>query len=199
MFRGGGMTKRKPKIIRDPKARGEWVESVFMACAKEHGLAVSKPWGDSDSFDFVVGRPGRFVSVQVKSTICQSGGGYECCLRGRRNKAYVRGSFDFLAAYVVLKDAWYIIPAGKVLGKETACLFSKSKYAKYEEYREAWHLLREASELREAAETCVEEAAVVEAVERHPTGALGRLEQAMSYFERQLERGGHPRKRSDEI
>lgn len=137
---------RKPKFIKDPKRRGEWVESVFMARAGEMGLAVSKPWGDSRSYDFVVGRPGRFVSVQVKSTVCRSGGGYECCLRGRGNKAYERGSFDFLAAYVVLKDAWYIIPADKILGRETVCLYSASRFAKYEEYLEAWHLLREASE-----------------------------------------------------
>src|SRR3981081_4618797 len=113
------MKKRKPGISKDPKTRGEWVESVFMVRAGERGLAVSKPWGESNSYDFVIGRPARFVGVQVKSTVCQSGGGYECCIRGRGNKAYRRGSFDFLAAYVVLKDAWYIIPAGKVLGKET--------------------------------------------------------------------------------
>src|SRR5271169_2922684 len=111
------MKKRKPGIIKDPKARGEWVESVFMARAGEHGLVVSKPWGDSASYDFVIGRPGRFVSVQVKSTVCRSGGGYECCIRGRGNKAYASGSFDFLAAYVVLEDAWYIIPARVVQNK----------------------------------------------------------------------------------
>ncbi|MGC2328565.1 MAG: hypothetical protein WA604_17770, partial [Candidatus Sulfotelmatobacter sp.] len=38
----------RPGIIKDPKARGEWVESVFMARASEHGLAVSKPWGESN-------------------------------------------------------------------------------------------------------------------------------------------------------
>ncbi len=114
-----------------------------MERAAGQGLCVSKPWGDSSSYDFVIGRPGHFVSVQVKSTVCQSGGGYECCIRGRKNEAYEPGSFDFLAAYVVLKDAWYIIPAGAVLGKETVALFSKSKHANYEGYREAWHLLRE--------------------------------------------------------
>ena len=39
------------------------------------------------------------------------------------------GLVDFLAAYVVFEDAWYILPAGKVAGRETVCLFSKSKYA----------------------------------------------------------------------
>jgi len=196
------MKKRKPKIIKDPKVRGEWVESVFMARAGEHGLAVSKPWGESSSYDFVVGRPGRFVSVQVKSTVCQSGGGYECCIRGKGNKAYARGSFDFLAAYVVLEDAWYILPASKVRGKETVALFSKSKFAKYEEYREAWHLLREAAEVRGDSQSCGEDSGAAESVGEqgsgHAEGALGRLEAAGNFFKQQLERSGVVRpKRSD--
>jgi hypothetical protein len=178
-----------------------------MARASEHGLAVSKPWGDSRSYDFVIGRPGRFVGVQVKSTVCRSGGGYECCIRGKGNKAYRRGSFDFLAAYVVLKDAWYIIPAGAVEGKETVCLFSKSKYARYEEYREAWQLLREASEaslqISENTETGDGESVAEDSAEaesggdqRHPAGALGRMESAMNFFKQRLERGGvDPQKR----
>jgi hypothetical protein len=192
------MKKRKPGIIKDPKARGEWVESVFMARAGEHGLCVSKPWGDSRSYDFVIGSPGRFVSVQVKSTICRSGGGYECCIRGKGNKAYASGSFDFLAAYVVLEEAWYILPARVVQDKETVCLFSKSKYARYEEYREAWHLLREASEGSGDGEASAENSAGVESVGsgRHPTNALGRMEAAMNFVKQRLERGGvDPQKR----
>jgi len=184
------MKKRKAKFIKDPKVRGEWVASVFMARAGEQGLAVSKPWGDSRSYDFVVGRPGRFVGVQVKSTICRSGGGYECCIRGRKNKAYRRGSFDFLAAYVVPEDAWYIFPADIVLGKETVCLFSKSKFAKYEEYREAWNLLREAAEVDAGAET---EAGGGEpaAGAGLPMGVLGRMEAVEDYCRRVFE-GRYP-------
>jgi hypothetical protein len=40
------MKKRKPRIIQDKKKRGEWAESVFMARAGEHGLPVSRPWGE---------------------------------------------------------------------------------------------------------------------------------------------------------
>ena len=108
--------KRKPKIIKDPNARGEWAESVFMARAGEQGLAVSKPWGESNSYDFVVGRPGRFVGVQVKSTTIENGGGYVCVIR-KQGGAYARGSFDFVAAYVVPEDVWYIIPANRIRGQ----------------------------------------------------------------------------------
>ncbi len=197
------MKKRKAKIIKDPKARGEWVESVFMARAGERGLAVSKPWGESSSYDFVVGRPGRFVSVQVKSTVCESGGGYECCIRGRGNRAYSPGSFDFLAAYVVVEDTWYIIPAGKVRGKETVALFSKSKHAKYEQYREAWHLLREAAALGEeeggvetGPEAGTEESATgTGTAARFPRNVAERMEAVADFVRQQMEgRGMDPRK-----
>lgn len=188
----------KPRVIRDPKARGEWVQSVFMARASEHGLAVSKPWGDSRSYDFVIGRPGRFVGVQVKSTVVESGRGYACAVK-KNNKAYSRGEFDFLAAYVIPEDVWYIIPASKVEGKESVGLCSKSNHARYEEYREAWQLLREASEFSSAGagvgeaaegESCAEDSAEAESAggQRDPASAAGRMEAAMNFFKQRLER-----------
>ena len=173
-----------------------------MARAGEHGLPVSKPWGDSESYDCVVGSPGRFVAVQVKCTISKlrSGKGYVCSVCSS-HKSYRAGSFDFLAAYVVVEDAWYIIPASKIEGKESVGLCSESNHARYEEYREAWHLLREASEgSSEAAggseavegESCAEDSAGAEAggEQSPPASAAGRMEAAMNYFKQRLEGGG---------
>ncbi|MGC2328256.1 MAG: group I intron-associated PD-(D/E)XK endonuclease, partial [Candidatus Sulfotelmatobacter sp.] len=166
----------------------------------------SKPWGESNSYDFVIGRPGRFVGVQVKSTVVESGVGYACAVK-KNNKAYSRGEFDFLAAYVIPADAWYIIPASKIEGKESVGLCSKSNHARYEEYREAWQLLREASEVSSEGsgeggagdrDDCPEVSAGAEPGEgqRPPANALGRMEAAMNYFKQRLERGGvDPQKR----
>ena len=143
-FWGGEMKKRQPKIT-DKKRRGEWAEMIFMARAAERGIAISKPWGESRSYDFVVGRPGRFVAVQVKSTIFALEQGWICKLRSG-NKPYPRGSFDFLAAYIVFEDAWYIIPEDEVQGMENITLHTGSSWANYEKYREAWHLLGECRE-----------------------------------------------------
>jgi hypothetical protein len=90
------MEKRKPKIV-DKKFRGEWAEMIFMTRATELGIPISKPWGEMRSYDFIVGRPRRFVAVQVKSTIAELGTGYVCTVRGG-HKPYPPGSFDFLAA-----------------------------------------------------------------------------------------------------
>jgi hypothetical protein len=119
-------------------------ELKFMTAAAEHGLWVSKPWGDSASYDVVVGRPGHFVAVQVKCTIARTENrkGYVCSTCSSHKK-YRRGSFDFLAAYVVHEDAWYIIPEKEVRSQWAISLSTQCKEARYEKYREAWHLLRE--------------------------------------------------------
>jgi hypothetical protein len=126
------------------------------------------------------------------------GKGYVCSVCSS-NKPYPAGSFDFVAAYVVYEDAWYIVPEKEIRGMKAISLCTEGSGAKYEKYREAWRLLRAAAELREAVETCAEEPAVVDFVEARPTGAVSRLEHAMSFFQRQLERGGDARKRSDDI
>jgi hypothetical protein len=138
------MNKRKPKIIRDNKKRGEWAESVFVARASECGLEISKPFGESGRFDCVVGGPGKFVAVQVKCTIAKqpNAKGYICNLKSN-NKKYRAGSFDFVAAYAILEDTWYIVPEKAIRGMSAICLCSTMP--KYEQYREAWHLLRKAS------------------------------------------------------
>ena len=195
------MTKRKAKIIKDKKQRGEWAEMQFMARAAEHGLQVSKPWGDSNSFDCVVGRPGRFVAVQVKSTIAklESGKGYICSTCSS-HKAYRAGAFDFLVAYVVPEDAWYIIPAKEIRGLKSISLCTRSGEAKYEKYREAWELLREASGVKEAEG---EEPAAAE-LNASPAGdvpasGVERIHAAMNFFRRQLERGSISQKIIDKV
>jgi hypothetical protein len=134
--------KKRKAMISNKKLRGEWAELCFMVRAAEHGLQISKPWGEMRSYDVVLGRPGYFVAVQVKSTICELGNGYDCTVRGGHT-SYPPGSFDFLAAYAALEDVWYIIPEETIEGMESVTLYPNNKAAKYEKYREAWHLLKD--------------------------------------------------------
>lgn len=164
-----GMGKRRA-IIRNKKERGEWAELCFMAAAMEHGLPVAKPWGDSRSYDVVAGWPGHFLAVQVKSTVCELCGGYACTLR-TQNRRYRPGAYDFLAGYVILEDAWYIIPEKLVRGKERVSLASDSERAHYEQYREAWHLLGDPREKIEL-EGCAEEECTEETVMQRTRSAV---------------------------
>jgi len=190
-----GTKRRKPKIIKDKKKRGEWAESMFLARASEEGLSASKPWGDSRSFDCVVGRPGKFVAVQVKCTIAklESGEGYICSTCSS-HKPYKKGSFDYLAAYVIPEDVWYIIPGRLVFGLKSISLCTVSGEAKYEEYREAWSLLRKASEVAEpesAENSHATNGTLCEPpkqdVPRFPRNGFERMQSAFDYCKRYME------------
>ena len=133
--------KNKGMKIKHPKLRGEWAELRFMTCAAEHGLCVTKPWGETAHYDFAVENQGRFVRVQVKSTGFKDRGGYSCTVRGSQGP-YSGDPFDFVAAYLIPEDLWYIIPAEKLQGQGSIALYPKLKNSKYGRYKEAWHLLR---------------------------------------------------------
>ena len=170
---------------------------MFLVRAGEGGLAASKPWGDSWSYDCVVGRPGKFVAVQVKCTIARlvSGTGYNCSVCSS-HRPYPPGSFDFLAAYVILEDAWYIIPEKEIRGLKSIslCTTELGSEAKYEQYREAWGLLRKASEIG-GSDDCTEKSPAVEAGAAEPSSAMGRMKTAANSFLRYMERGNvNPRK-----
>jgi PD-(D/E)XK endonuclease len=142
--------------MRSPKERGEWAEMRFLARAAEEGFRVSKPWGDSARYDFAVEREGRFLRIQVKSTVSRLKNGYRCWLQpsnGTENprKLYTAEQVDFFAAYVIPEDVWYILPAEvAVQMRGWAWLFPGSPGHKYERYKEAWELLRAAVSGKEA-------------------------------------------------
>jgi len=134
--------KNKKMKFKHYKQRGEWVEMLFMARAAEHGFQVSKPWGDSASYDFVVEHGAKCVRVQVKSTMHQRHGGHCCQVRGSHQRPYVDSSFDFAAIYLIPADAWYIIPTAQIAGQVSLFFSPKLRNSKYGQYEEAWHLLR---------------------------------------------------------
>jgi hypothetical protein len=194
------MKKRKAKIA-DKKKRGEWVELKFMAEAAERNLPACKPFGESENFDVVVGRTGRFVAVQVKCTIFRSknGEGYVCSVCSSHD-AYRPGAFDFLVAYVVPANAWYILPAKEIEGMRAVSLMTPT--SKYEGYREAWHLLHAAVgtsvEVAGGQESgAVNQAIVAEegASQFSPFSAVGRMEKAMKEVRDRLTGGGRVRRR----
>jgi len=134
------------KMMSNRKRRGEWAELQFMAKAAKLGLGVSQPWGDLSRYDVVVESGGYFVSVQIKSTIHRtSEGRYRCTVQpSRARKPYRPGAFDFLAAYVIAEDIWFIIPAKLIINAQRSeiCLYTSNPASKYAPYKEAWHLLR---------------------------------------------------------
>jgi PD-(D/E)XK endonuclease len=143
--------------IKNCKKRGEWAELVFAARALERGLSLARPWGESSGYDFTVDQGARIVRVQVKSTIFREGAGYSCTLKDSRGP-YKKNSFDFVAAFVIPEDVWFIIPEKIVRGMWSVGLNPKLETAKYREYQEAWNLLRgEGPTVIPCMQACAEE------------------------------------------
>ena len=129
--------------IKHCKMRGEWAELRFMARAAEHGLCVSKPWGDSARYDFAVEYGGQFLRVQVKSTTCKRRRSYSCHLHGNIKRAYTKEQIDFIAAYIIPLDVWFILPVEVALRSSRNLILSPNMaVSKHGVYKEAWHLLR---------------------------------------------------------
>ncbi len=152
-------------LPKHPKLRGEWAECHFLARASEHGLRVSKPYGDCLPYDFIVEHGGRMLRVQVKSTSFQCPGyiGYKCFVKpSPKGARYAKGMIDFIAACILPKPAespapadlardvaqeiWYIIPFAEVAGTATVHLDPDNPRNRYRAYREAWDLLLNAPE-----------------------------------------------------
>jgi hypothetical protein len=123
------------------KLQGELVELRFLARAAELGLRVSKPYGDSAPYDVLVESGGAVYKVQVKSTGYQhpSSRSYRCTTHPSR-ELYSSKEVDFIAAYIISEEAWYIIPLRAISARQVY-LNPRFRRNKYRRYREAWDLL----------------------------------------------------------
>lgn len=123
------------------KAAGEWVESVFLAKALALGLGVSKPFGDTQPYDFLVTRrnlpPAR---IQVKSAFAKRAGGCYLVSMLQHRKPYKPADLDFFVVYIPPEDAWYVIPVGRIRVPAMSVRPRRVR-GRYEKYRNAWHLL----------------------------------------------------------
>ena len=127
--------------LRHAKARGEWAELPFMTRAAEQGLRVTKPWGDNAPYDFAVESRGHFLRVQVKCTQQKRWNSYRCHLDAN-GVPYRPDQIDFIAAYVIPAEVWYILPIAAIAGQPDILLSPHRKNSKHQKFKEAWHLLK---------------------------------------------------------
>lgn len=141
--------KERVSLLKLSKERGEWAELQFLSRATSRGFTVSKPWGDTAKYDFVVERSGALHRVQVKSTYRRVRGSkaYLCNIvhgGARTQRAYTTEEADFFALFVIPEDAWYILPLDQVRRARWALFLNpRDRRNLYFPYLEAWHLLRE--------------------------------------------------------
>src|SRR5579884_1903465 len=133
-------TKRNRCAITGCKQRGEWAELCFMARAAAR-LSVTRPHGDSASYDVGVEHNGRYLRVQVKSTTFERNGSYTCNIISKTGVRYGTNKLDIFAVYLVPIDLWYIIPF-EVAARNKSLNLTPYDGHKFAQYIEAWHLLR---------------------------------------------------------
>jgi hypothetical protein len=112
-----------------------------MARAAGRGLSVTRPHGDSASYDVGIEHNGRYVRVQVKSTTFERKGSYTCNIISKTGVHYAEGKLDIFAVYLVPIDLWYIIPF-QVAARNKSLNLTPYDGHKFAQYIEAWHLLR---------------------------------------------------------
>jgi hypothetical protein len=143
-----------PLALRHCKRRGEWVETLFLSRAIALGFRVCRPWGDSARYDFIIERDGCCLRVQVKSSAVFRRGQYRCPnVWGRSRKHYGVRQIDFLLAYIVPLNTWYVIPARALRKSCWIGLYPhiRNSGGRYEGFREAWPLLKSCRRLVEGS------------------------------------------------
>lgn len=135
-----------PPLPKHLKVRGELAETIFVSAAMRQGFRVSKPYGDSAPYDFIVERGGRMARVQVKATTSHvHGTGYGYSLGTRHCRHFLGGLYrrwdvDFIAGYVFARDEWFLVPVGRIHAT-SIYLGGPGGWGRFQKYREAWSLL----------------------------------------------------------
>lgn len=148
------LTSYDPAGHLGTKRMGELAELGFMYRAAGHGFGVARPYGDSHPYDILLQHRRRLLRIQVKSCFRHDRGrhtGFSITVShhfGKTKFTYSVEDIDFIAAFVAPYDTWYLIPL-EALGQTKAIrLYPATKRLKrrggfFEQYREAWHLLKE--------------------------------------------------------
>jgi hypothetical protein len=145
--RQGAQTPRQREL--NTKRRGELGEIAFAHKAIALGFPVCQPFGDSERYDFILDGGRALWRIQVKSSTHILSGLYHVNAHRRTMGTavpYLPSEVDFLAAYIIPEDSWFILPL-ELIQSRTSLLFSPKNYHRgqgiYGAYREAWHQLRQ--------------------------------------------------------
>jgi hypothetical protein len=129
------------------KQRGELAEMMFMVKASTKRLVVTKPYGDSQRYDFIVDSGNRTWRVQVKSSSSTHWRAYTVNTYWKtthKHIPYSPSQVDFLAVMILGTDIWYVIPIRALVGRLMVRVYpfggDPRGSRRYEKYREAWNL-----------------------------------------------------------
>ena len=133
-------------MIIDP---GKSAEYLLAHRCLQYGHMVCWPSSQHVPYDVLVDNTRTIYKVQVKACRSKAKGNDTYSVRlkkGVSGEKYQDGDFDLLAAYVYETHTWYIIPYSVVRGKTGITLYPHrltEQVGQYENFKEAWHLLKE--------------------------------------------------------
>jgi hypothetical protein len=140
-------------LIRGPrteKEKGELAELAFLHKAASLGFGVAKPYGDSESYDFILDSGERLWRVQVKSIYSPARCGYRFMAWRTNHQPYSSEEIDFIVGYVVPRKVWYVVPVNHVAASAIVTFYPsgcREGGGRYECYREAWHQMAPGADL----------------------------------------------------
>ncbi len=153
-LRAQSVGRNPPSPSKHPNTKriGELAEAAFIVKAASLGFAVSKPWGDSERYDFILDSGQRTWRVQIKCTQLLTARAYQVqstyCDRKRKGH-YTSSDIDVLVAYILPLDLWYVVPAHAFPPSASIRFYPEGnisgRQARFEQYREAWHLFHQDS------------------------------------------------------
>jgi PD-(D/E)XK endonuclease len=127
---------------------GDLGESAFLHKATSLGFMVARPWRNIYCYDFIVEGGRNLWRVQVKTTTSMKNGLYKINLSridNRVSRPYAESEIDFVAAYVMPEETWYLLPVREAVRHDGIGFRPKGfpRLDIWAHYREAWHLLRQ--------------------------------------------------------
>jgi hypothetical protein len=142
-FSPNGLPKEAGNCTR--KRQGELSEIAFALKAVQLG-GIFQPVGDSRRYDFILDSGQDLWRIQVKSTGGVHDRGYiiNAYWASKGHVPYTADQIDFLVAYVISLDVWYIIPVEAFALRTSLPLYpdpDSKVVGRYKKYREAWSLL----------------------------------------------------------
>lgn len=126
----------------------EAAELGFACEALKQGFTVYIPYSDRLHYDLLISFKGTYSRVQVKHVKNPSyKGSYRAKARitdaKKKERAYTSDDCDFVAIFLEVDKIWYIIPAEEAV---THMILSPERGRnKYDQYFEAWDLLKPAN------------------------------------------------------
>jgi len=120
------------------KLQGCIGEAIFITECLKRNIPIYQPIADMYGVDFIVGSD-PLIKVQVKTTSkadtrYESKTSYKIqCRHGANCKAYT-DQFDYMAAYLMPLDVWYLIPISE-LNKTTIRVNPDSLGCKFNKYK----------------------------------------------------------------